>query len=62
MPTMFRMLLLGVGAAGLIGGPYILYLAFARPKTFPKPRLAKWQGAAAFVIGAVLLYVLYRLG
>jgi hypothetical protein len=46
----------------LIGGPYILYLAFARPKTFPKPRLAKWQGAAAFVIGAVLLYVLYRLG
>jgi hypothetical protein len=58
MTTMFRMLLLGVGAAGLIGGPYILYLAFFKPAMFPKPRLAKWQGAAAFLVGAVLLITL----
>lgn len=62
MSTMVRMMLLGVGAAGLIGGPYILYLAFFKPQTFPKPKLAKWQGAVAFVVGAVLLFVLYRLG
>jgi len=61
MTTMFRMLLLGVGAAGLIGGPYILYLAFSKPQTFPKPKLAKWQGVAAFLVGAVLLFVLYIL-
>jgi uncharacterized membrane protein len=61
MTTMVRMLLLGVGAAGLIGGPYILYLAFYKPQTFPKPKLAKWQGAAAFLVGAVLLFVLYYL-
>ena len=61
MTTMLRMFLLGVGAAGLIGGPYILYLAFFRPKTFPKPKLAKWQGAAAFAVGAILLFVLYFL-
>ena len=61
MQSMFRMLLLGVGAAGLIGGPYILYLAFFKPGTFPKPKLAKWQGAAAFLVGAVLLIVLFRL-
>ena len=61
MATMSRMLLLGVGAAGFIGGPYILYLAFFKPNTFPKPRLAKWQGAAAFAIGAVLLCILYNL-
>jgi amino acid permease len=62
MSTMWRMLLLGVGAAGLIGGPYILYLAFTRPQIYPKPRRAKWQGAAAFLVGAVLLFILYRLG
>ena len=62
MATMFRMLLLGVGAAGLIGGPYILYLAFLKPDIFPKPKLAKWQGAAAFLVGVVLLIVLYVLG
>jgi amino acid permease len=61
MATMFRMLLLGVGAAGLIGGPYILYLAFNKPQMFPKPGLAKWQGAAAFLVGAVLLFVLFYL-
>jgi hypothetical protein len=58
MTTMFRMLLLGMGAAGLIGGPYILYLAFFKPDTFLKPTLAKWQGAVAFVVGAVLLIAL----
>jgi hypothetical protein len=62
MTTMIRMLLLGVGAAGLIGGPYILYLAFFKPAIFPKPKLAKWQGAVAFLVGVVLLFILYRLG
>ena len=61
MMTMFSMLLFGVGAAGLIGGPYILYLAFFKPRTFPKPNLAKWQGVAAFLVGAVLLIVLFNL-
>jgi hypothetical protein len=61
MTTMLRMLLLGVGAAGLIGGPYILYLAFYRPGIFPKPKLAKWQGAIAFLVGVVLLFILYKL-
>jgi hypothetical protein len=56
--TMVRMLLLGIGSAGLIGGPYILYLAFFKPSTFAKPNLAKWQGAAAFLVGAILLVVL----
>jgi amino acid permease len=61
MTTMVRMILLGVGAAGLIGGPYILYLAFAKPQIYPKPKLAKWQGAAAFLVGVILLIVLYNL-
>jgi hypothetical protein len=61
MATMFRMLLLGVGAAGLIGGPYILYLAFFKPAIFPKANLAKWQGAVIFLVGIVLLFVLYYL-
>ncbi|MGA2489271.1 MAG: hypothetical protein ABSF99_03660 [Anaerolineales bacterium] len=61
MTTMMHMLLLGVGAAGLIGGPYILYLAFFKPDVFPKPKLAKWQGAAAFLVGVVLLLALYHL-
>lgn len=61
MTSIIRMLLLGVGAAGLFGGPYILYLAFFKPRTFPKPGLAKWQGAAAFLIGAVLIIILFRL-
>jgi hypothetical protein len=61
MTTMVRMLLLGVGAAGLVGGPYILYLAFTKPGIFPKPKLAKWQGAAAFLIGVILLSVLFYL-
>jgi amino acid permease len=61
MSTMFRMLLLGIGAAGVIGGPYVLYLAFTKPDMFPKPKLAKWQGAAAFLVGAGLLVWLYLL-
>ena len=61
MSSIVRMLLYGIGAAGLFGGPYILYLAFFKPQTFPKPKLAKWQGAVAFVIGAILLIVLFNL-
>jgi hypothetical protein len=58
MTTIIRMLLLVVGAAGFIGGPYILYLAFYRPHTFLKPALAKWQGAVAFLVGAIFLVAL----
>jgi hypothetical protein len=54
------MLLYGIGAAGLFGGPYILYLAFFKPETFPKPKLAKWQGAVAFLIGAILLFIVFK--
>ncbi len=61
MSTMIRMLLLGVGAAGLIGGAYILYLAFHKPQIFPKPKLAKWQGTAAFLVGTVLLIILFTI-
>ena len=61
MMTMLRMFLLGVGAAGVIGGPYILYLAFYKPETFPKPMLARRQGVAAFLVGVVLLILLYSL-
>jgi hypothetical protein len=61
MSTIVRMLLYGVGAAGLFGGPYILYLAFYKPETFPKPKLAKWQGAVAFVIGVILLVIVFTL-
>ena len=59
MSTIVRMLLYGVGAAGFFGGPYILYLAFFKPQTFPKPKLARWQGGVAFLIGAILLIVLF---
>jgi hypothetical protein len=55
------MLLYGIGAAGLFGGPYIVYLAFFKPATFPKPKLAKWQGAGAFLIGLVLLVIVFKL-
>jgi len=61
MSSIIRMLLLGLGAAGFVGGPYILYLAYFRPRTFSKPNLAKWQGAIAFVVGVILLVVLYIL-
>ena len=57
--TILRMLLLGVGSAGVVGGPYILYLAFFKPHTYLKPNLAKWQGAAAFFIGVALLVALF---
>jgi hypothetical protein len=59
MVTMLRMLLFGVVSAGLIGGPYILYLAFYKPRTFLKPKLARWQGAVAFLIGLILLVALF---
>jgi hypothetical protein len=61
MSTIVRMLLYGIGAAGLFGGPYIIYLAFFKPEIFPKPKLAKWQGAAAFLIGGILLFVVLKL-
>jgi hypothetical protein len=59
MTTMLRMLLLGIGSAGLVGGPYILYLAYFKPGTFPKPKLAKTQGVIAFVVGVGLLIALF---
>jgi hypothetical protein len=60
MNTVIRMLFYGVGAAGLIGGPYVLYLAFFKPGMFPRPTLAKWQGLVAFLVGAIVLFVLFR--
>ena len=61
MSDVVRMLLYGVGAAGLVGGPYILYLSYFKPQTFPKPKQARWQGAVAFLIGVILLFILYSL-
>jgi hypothetical protein len=61
MNEIVQMLLYGIGAAGLFGGPYIVYLAFYKPATFPKPKLAKWQGAGAFLIGLVLLFIVFKL-
>ncbi|MGB8213374.1 MAG: hypothetical protein WCE68_07425 [Anaerolineales bacterium] len=61
MSTIIRMLLYGVGAAGFFGGPYILYLAFYKSEIFPRPKQAKWQGAVAFLVGVVLLTVLFIL-
>jgi hypothetical protein len=53
-------LLLGIGLAGAVGGPYILFLAYFRPRTFPKPGLAKKQGLAAFLIGAAILLIYFH--
>jgi uncharacterized membrane protein YeaQ/YmgE (transglycosylase-associated protein family) len=47
--------LLVIGLTGAIGGPYILYLAFFKPDFYPRPRLAKWQGAIATLVGAAIL-------
>ena len=58
---MLSMLLLGIGLGGVVGGPYILLLTFFRPHTFMKPDLAKRQGAAAFLVGAVLLILYFKL-
>ncbi|MBN2386712.1 MAG: hypothetical protein JXB85_06790 [Anaerolineales bacterium] len=54
------MLLLGVGMAGVVGGPYILYLAFFKPDIFPRPKRARWEGALAFVVGVVLLLMYFK--
>jgi hypothetical protein len=59
MSTIIRMLMFGVGAAGVVGGPYILYLAYYKPSIFPRPNLAKRQGAIAFTIGVALLAVIF---
>ena len=53
-------LLLGVGLAGAVGGPYIMLLAFVRPATFAKPGLAKRQGLVAFLVGAAILLVYFH--
>ena len=50
-----RLALLAIGLSGAIGGPYILYLAFFKPDFFPRPKLAKTQGAIATVVGAAIL-------
>ena len=48
-------LLLGIGLAGAVGGPYILYLAYFKPDTFPRPGLAKKQALIAFLVGVLIL-------
>ncbi len=57
---MLAMILLGIGMGGAVGGSYILYLAFFKPGTFPKPGLAKKQGAAATLIGLIILLVYFH--
>jgi len=56
---MLRMLLLGVGLAGALGGPYILYLAYFKPGIFPKPLRARREGAFATLVGIVLCLLAY---
>jgi hypothetical protein len=50
-----RLALLAIGLGGAIGGPYILYLAFFKPDIYPRPKLARWQGAIATLVGAAVL-------
>jgi|GEM_PF-1407169 len=61
MQSLLARLILGIGLAGAVGGPYILILAFSRPGTFLKPDLAKKQGAVATLLGIVLLWVGFKL-
>jgi MFS family permease len=61
MQSLMARLLLGIGLAGVVGGPYILILAFFNPGTYRKPELAKKQGLAAALIGMVLLGIGYKL-
>ncbi len=56
--SIIKLLLLVLGAAGVVGGPYILYLVYRRPEIFAKPALAKTQGAVASVVGVVLVVIL----
>ena len=56
---MIKTFILGMALAGVVGGPYIMLLAFFRPRTFNKQNLAKWQGLAAFLVGAAILITYY---
>jgi|WetSurMetagenome_2_1015567.scaffolds.fasta_scaffold206354_1 hypothetical protein len=58
MSSIVKMLLLGIGSAGVVGGPYILYLARFRPGIFPKPKLARTQGIIALLVGLILIAIL----
>ncbi len=58
--NIFNSLILGIGLAGTVGGLYILFLAFLKPETFPKPDLAKRQGAVALVVGIVVLLLYFK--
>jgi hypothetical protein len=58
--NLFAPLILGIGAAAAIGGLYILFLAFFKPEVFPKPNLAKRQGAIALVVGIIVLLLYFR--
>jgi amino acid permease len=61
MQALLARLLLGIGLAGAVGGPYILILAFTQPGTYRKPELAKKQGLTAALVGIVLLGIGYLL-
>lgn len=61
MQSLLARLMLGIGLAGVVGGPYILILAFFRPGTFLKSDLAKKQGAAATLLGIVILWIGFKL-
>ena len=61
MMELVRLALLVIGLTGAIGGPYVLYLAFFKPGFYPRPQLAKWQGAVATVVGVAILIVFFVL-
>jgi len=50
-------MLLAVGLTGVVGGPYVFFVAQYRPRTFVKPGLAKRQGLIAFGIGLAIFAV-----
>jgi len=54
---MFDLGVLGIGLGGTVGGIYILYLAYFKPATFPKPERAKREGLIAFIVG--LTFVIF---
>ena len=61
MQSLLARLMLGIGLAGVVGGPYVLILAFFKTGTFLKPELAKKQGAAATLLGIVILWIGFKL-
>ncbi len=55
-------ILLVVALTGVVGGPYVLYLAYFNPGFYRKPGLAKKQGVIATLVGVALfaVYFIFR--